>query len=84
MIRRASAKDPDRFVIAVRGKPKVVVMGVDDYNSLIAAPPGIMAEIHALSKANGTDKLTTEEIDAEIAAYREEHRVLNGGSVGRS
>jgi prevent-host-death family protein len=81
IIRRASGKDPDRFVIGVRGEPKVVVIGLDDYNSLVAAPPAIMAEIHAHSKMNGTDELTMEEIDAEIEAFRRERRELNGGSV---
>jgi prevent-host-death family protein len=81
IIRRASAKNPDRFVIGVRGEPKVIVIGLDDYNSLVAAPPAIVAEIHSLSRANGTEKLTMEEIDAEIAAHRREQRELNGGSV---
>ncbi|MGA3264249.1 MAG: hypothetical protein ABSC47_09415 [Terracidiphilus sp.] len=43
-----------------------------------------MAEIHAHSIAKGGDKITMEEIDAEIAAYRAEQRALDAESVSRS
>jgi prevent-host-death family protein len=84
IVQRASGKKRERFVIGLRGKPKVVVLGIEDYNSLVAPTPAIMDEIHRISKANGTDLLTMDEIDAEIAAYRREQRESNGGSVCRS
>jgi prevent-host-death family protein len=84
IIRRASGKKQERFVIGLRGEPKVVVMGHEDYLSTIAPEQALMAEFHAISKANGTDELTMEEIDAEIAAYREEQRAQNAESVSRT
>ena len=77
IIRRASAKKPGRFLIGLRGEPKVVVLGVEDYFSLIAPTPAIMAEMHAISKANGADKMTMDGIDAEIAACRAEQRAAD-------
>jgi prevent-host-death family protein len=84
IVRRASAKNPERFLIGLRGEPKVIVMGIEDYLASLAPKPKILAEMHAISIANGTDKLTMAEIDAEIAAYREEQRRLDANSVRRS
>ncbi|MGA3071265.1 MAG: type II toxin-antitoxin system Phd/YefM family antitoxin [Terracidiphilus sp.] len=81
IIRRASGKNPERFVIGLRGEPKVIVMGLEDYLDTIAPEHPVMAEIRAISKANGTDKLTMDDIDAEIAAYRAEQRALDADSV---
>jgi hypothetical protein len=83
IIRRASGKKKERFLIGLRGEPKVIVMGLEDYLSTIAPEQALMAEFHAISKVNGTDKLTMDEIDTEIAAYREEQRVEHAGSVCR-
>jgi hypothetical protein len=83
IIRRASGKNSERFLIGLRGEPKVIVMGVEDYLSTIAPEQTLMAEMHAISKANGTDKMTMEEIDAEIAACRAEQRALDADSVCR-
>jgi hypothetical protein len=84
MIRRASGKNPERFVIGLRGGPKVIVMGLEDYLDTIAPPNPLLAEMHAISIANGTDKMTMDEIDAEIAACRAEQRALDAESVCRS
>jgi len=81
IIRRASGENPERFVIGLRGGPKVIVMGLEDYLDTIAPKPDILAKMHAISIANGTDKMTMEEIDAEIAACRAEQRALNADSV---
>jgi hypothetical protein len=84
IIRRASGKNPERFVIGLRGGPKAIVMGLEDYLETIAPVNPLMAEIHAYSIANGGDKITMDEIDAEIAAYRKEQRTLDHDSVCRS
>jgi hypothetical protein len=81
IIRRASGKNPERFVIGLRGGPKAIRMGLEDYLDTIAPPNPLMAEMHAISIANGTDKMTMEEIDAEIAACRAEQRALDAESV---
>jgi prevent-host-death family protein len=84
IIRRASGKKKERFVIGLRGEPKAVVLGIEDYLDLMAPTHPLLAEIHAFSVANGGDKITMEEIDAEIAAYRAEQRVADAESVCRS
>ncbi len=85
IIRRASGKNPERFLIGRRGGPKVIVMGLEDYLDTVAPIPvnPLMAEIHAYSVANGGDKITMEEIDAEIASYRAEQRALDADTVSR-
>jgi hypothetical protein len=84
IIRRASGKNPERFLIGLRNGPQAVVLGLEDYLELIAPKPDILAQMHAISVANGTDKMTMDEIDAEIAAWREEERMANAASIGRS
>lgn len=84
IIRRASGKNPERFVIGLRGGPKAILMGLEDYLDTIAPANPLMAEIHAFSIANGGDKITMEEIDAEIAACRAEQRALDAESVCHS
>jgi len=84
IIRRASGKNPERFVIGLRGGPKAILMGLEDYLDTIAPANPLMAEMHAISIANGTDKMTMDEIDAEIAACRAEQRALDAESVCRS
>jgi hypothetical protein len=81
IIRRASGKNPERFVIGLRGGQKAILMGLEDYLDTIAPEHPVMAKIRAISKANGTDKMTMDEIDAEIAAYRAEQRALDADSV---
>jgi hypothetical protein len=56
IIRRASGKNPERFVIGLRGGPKAILMGLEDYLDTIA-PPNIplMAEnSRHIRIANGT------------------------------
>jgi len=84
IIRRASGTNPERFLIGLRGKPKVVVMGLEDYLDTIAPANPLMAEIDAYSIARGGDKITIDEIDAEIAASRSEQRALDVDSVRHS
>ena len=81
ILRRASGENPERFVIGLRGEPKVIVMGIEDYLSTVAPKPDILATMHAISVANGTDTMTMEEIDAEIAAYRAEQRAIDAESL---
>jgi hypothetical protein len=81
IIRRASGKNPERFVIGLRGGPKAILMGLEDYLDTIAPAPDILAKMHAISIANGTDQMTMDEIDAEIAACRAEQSALDADSV---
>ena len=76
IMRRASGKKQERFIVDRRGVPKVVIMGFDDFLRNIAPEPEILALIRSESRSHGTNRLSMKDIDAEIAAYRKE-RALN-------
>ncbi len=63
-------KGKKRFLVSRRGKPKVVILGVEDYLRNIIKQPEILTTIQLSAKKAGLDKLSDEEIDAEIAACR--------------
>lgn len=64
----------ERFLVDRRGEPAVIIMSVDDYLETIAPEDAALQKIRDEAKRTGLDKLTMEEIDAEIAAYRREKR----------
>ncbi len=63
-------KGKTRFLVSRRGKPKVVILGVRDYLQNVIKQPEILTTIQLSAKKAGLDKLSDEEIDAEIDAYR--------------
>jgi len=60
-----------RFVVSKRGKAKVVMMSVRDYLQNILKKPEVLVQLQLDAKIAGMDKITDEEINAEIAAYRQ-------------
>jgi prevent-host-death family protein len=60
----------ERFVVERRGEPAVVIMSVQDFIRTAAPPPDWLEKAWAGAKKRGLDKLTSQEIDAEISAYR--------------
>lgn len=65
----------ERFLVDRRGEPAVIIMGVDDYLETIAPEDAALRKIRNEAKRTGLDRLTMEEIDAEITAHRRERRV---------
>lgn len=65
----------ERFLVDRRGEPAVVIMNVDDYLNTIAPEDTVLREVRDHAKRAGLDNLTMEDIDAEIAAYRQEKRI---------
>ncbi len=63
-----------RYLLSARGKPKAVMIGVEDYlrNVLKRDRLTVIAEIQLEAKARGLDKLTMREIDKEIGTARRE------------
>ena len=57
-----------------RGQSAVIIMSVDDYLKTIAPEDKALKASRDRARQTGLDKLTLEEIDAEIAAYRGEKR----------
>jgi prevent-host-death family protein len=58
------------LVIERRGTPKAVVLSIRDYVRLSAPEPEVLRVIGEESQRNGTDKLTSRQIDQAIKAAR--------------
>jgi prevent-host-death family protein len=58
------------LVIQKRGAPAAVLLSIRDYVRLAAPEPEILKIIGEESRANGTSKLTSRQIDEEIKAAR--------------
>src|SRR5580704_919127 len=58
------------LVIEKRGTPKAVLLSIRDYVRLAAPEPEVLRVIGEESKGNGTDKLTSRQIDQIIASAR--------------
>lgn len=63
-------KENTRFVVSRRGKPAVVILGVEDYLRNIAKKDELLTEIQLGAQKAGLDQMTDEEIDAEIRSCR--------------
>jgi hypothetical protein len=61
-------------VVERRGQPAVVIMSVQDFIRTAAPPPDWLEKAWRGAKRRGLDKLTSSDIDAEIAAYRREKK----------
>lgn len=58
------------LVIEKRGTPRAVLLGIRDYVRLAAPEPEVLKIIGEESKAKGTDKLTSKQVDSLIRATR--------------
>jgi prevent-host-death family protein len=58
------------LVIEKRGTPKAVLLSIRDYVKLAAPEPEVLKVIGDESKRNGTDKLTSRQIDKIIKDTR--------------
>lgn len=58
------------LVIEKRGTPKAVLLSIRDYVRLAAPEPEVLRVIGEESKRNGTDKLTSRQIDQVVKAAR--------------
>ena len=64
-------KNQDRFLISKKGEATAVILSVDDYLRNIVKQPEVLTKLQKQAKKAGTDKLSIEDIDAEIKAFRE-------------
>lgn len=63
-------KKNSRFLVSRRGKPAVIILSIQDYMRNIIKTPDFLAQVQLSAQKAGLDKMTDEEIDAEIQAYR--------------
>jgi prevent-host-death family protein len=59
-----------RILVNKRGKPKLIMLSVNDYLENIVKEDILLTQVHLQSKAAGLDQITEQEIDAEIKATR--------------
>ena len=64
----------ERFIVDRRGEPVVVILSVQDYLASVPSAPDWLREAWAGAKKRDLEKLTMEDIDAEIDAHRIEKR----------
>ena len=62
------------LIIEKRGTPKAVLLGIREYVRLAAPEPEVLRLIGEEAKRNGTNRLTSREIDRIIKATRAEKR----------
>jgi len=69
LLRRVS-EERKSLVIEKRGTPQAVLLSIRDYVRLAAPEPEVLRLIGEESVRKGTDKLSSRQIDREIAAAR--------------
>ncbi|HKI00246.1 MAG TPA: type II toxin-antitoxin system Phd/YefM family antitoxin [Candidatus Sulfotelmatobacter sp.] len=69
-----AVENNERFVVERRGEPAVVIMSIQDFIRTAAPPPDWLEKAWGGAKKRGLDKLTPQNIDAEISSYRREKR----------
>jgi hypothetical protein len=67
-----AVKHNERFIVDRRGQPAVIIMSVQDFVRTAAPPPDWLTKAWAGARHRGLDALTLNDIDAEIAAQRQE------------
>ena len=69
-----------RFLVTVKGKPRAVLMGVEDYvqGVLGEKPDALLVALQKDARRTGSDRLTMRDIDREIADVRRPGRSRNG------
>jgi prevent-host-death family protein len=68
------SKHHDRFLVTKNGEATAVILGVDDFLQAIAQTPEALATLHEQAHRSGASRLSLEDIEAEIAAVRDDHR----------
>jgi prevent-host-death family protein len=64
----------ERFLVTKNGEAKAIILGVSDFLEAVAPSPASLTRLQQQAKKRGADKLTLEEIEAEIAAVRHKKR----------
>lgn len=65
-----------RFLVTVKGKPRAILMGVQDYVRRVLGerPDALLVSLQRDARQAGADRLTMRDIDREIAAVRRAKR----------
>ena len=64
------SRNRDRFLVTRKREVTAVILGVEDFLQTVVKTPKSLAALQRQARNRGTEKLTLEEIEAEIAAVR--------------
>jgi prevent-host-death family protein len=70
----------DRFLVERNGEPAVLILSVTDYVKTFAPSPDWLEKSWDSAKRHGLDKLSTKEIDVEIAGSRRDRHARKAKS----
>lgn len=70
----------ERFLVERNGEPAVIILSVGDFVKTLAPPPDWLERSWAGARRRGIDKMSMDDIDTEIAAYRREKRARKAKS----
>lgn len=70
-------KENTRFLVSRRGKPAVVILGVEDYLRNIVKKNELLAKIQLGAEKAGLDKMSAREINSEIRSSRRSKKNTN-------
>lgn len=65
-IMEQAEKQNSRFLVSRRGKPKVVILSIEDYLKNVIKQPELITTVHLIAKKAELNKLADEKIDTEI------------------
>lgn len=69
-IMKKAAENKTRFVVSRRGKPAVVVLGIEDYLKNIVKQSSLVVEIQSAAEKSGLSLMDDADIQKEIVAAR--------------
>src|SRR5438094_937252 len=67
-----AVRQSERFIVDRRGEPAVVIMSVQDFIRTAAPPPDWLQKAWTGAKRRGLDRLTLDDVNAEVEAHRRE------------
>lgn len=73
IMERASLKR-ERFLVTRNGEAKAVILGVEDFLEAVVKTPKSLNRLQKQAAKRGTNRLTLEQIEAQIAAVRRAKR----------
>lgn len=60
----------ERILVTKNGEAKAVILGVEDFLQAVVKTPGALRALQEEAKRTGANKLTLDDIEAEIQAVR--------------
>jgi len=69
-IMNRAVEHQERFLVERHGEPSILILSVDDFVKTVGTTPDWLKKSWESAKRHGLDKLSSQEIDIEVAATR--------------